>query len=147
MLSSHDTQFQPTSCVSWQKTQGMPSKECPPRNALIIGHNALTQCPHNQPRRAIPTIKLRVVAESARNDLIIGHDAQFSEQICVSCKYKYKKTKNALTAASAPVFPSLVWSVTALPRHQGTMKRDQGTIQRLYSRNSPDRTTSDQITR
>ncbi len=67
------------------------------------------------------------MAESARNGLIIGHDAQFSEQICVSCKYKYKKTENALLAASAPVFLSLVWSVTALSRHQGTMQRHHGT--------------------
>ena len=80
-----------------------------------------------QPRRAIPTTKLRFVAENARNDLIIRHDAQFSEQISVSCKYKYKKTENAIIAASASVFPSLVWSATALPRHQGTMQRHQGT--------------------
>ena len=109
---------------------------------FVTFHNAF------QPRHAIPTTKLRFVAENARNDLIIGHDAQFSEQICVSCKYKYntKKTENALIAASASVFPSLVWSVTALPRHQGTVQRHHGTIQRLYSRNSHDRTTSDQTT-
>ena len=90
---------------------------------FVTFHNAF------QPRHAIPTTKLRFVAENARNDLIIGHDAQFSEQICVSCKYKYntKKTENALIAASASVFPSLVWSVTALPRHQGTMQRHHGT--------------------
>ena len=75
LIIRHDAQFQPTSCTSWQKAQGMPSKECP----------------HNRTRRAIPTTKLRIVAENARNALIIGHDAQFSEQICVSCKYKKRE--------------------------------------------------------